>query len=121
MALCAGGVGHGPQWNGERALGDVAAIVEAQQEFWGGNPLEREYLFLNFFMGPFGGLEHDHSTVLMSDAWRLAEKKEYIKWLGLVSHEFFHAWNVRRMRPQALADYDYDAETYTQNCGWPRD
>jgi predicted metalloprotease with PDZ domain len=106
--------GTAPQWNGERALGDVAAIVEAQQEFWGGNPLEREYLFLNFFMGPFGGLEHDHSTVLMSDAWRLAEKKEYIKWLGLVSHEFFHAWNVRRMRPQALADYDYDAETYTR-------
>ncbi len=106
--------GAAPLWDGERSRDDVAKIVEAQQEFWGVNPFEREYLFLNFFMGPFGGLEHDHSTVLMSGLWQVAEEDEYTKWLGLVSHEFFHAWNVRRMRPQALADYDYDAEVYTR-------
>ena len=106
--------GAAPLWDGERSRDDVARIVEAQQDFWGVNPFEREYLFLNFFMGPFGGLEHDHSTVLMSGLWQVAEEEEYRKWLGLVSHEFFHAWNVRRMRPEALADYDYDAEVYTR-------
>ncbi len=65
-------------------------------------------------MGPFGGLEHDQSTVMMCDPWQMSERKDYIKWLGLVSHEFFHAWNVRRMRPAALADYDYDREVYTR-------
>jgi predicted metalloprotease with PDZ domain len=106
--------GAAPLWDGERSRDDVAKIVETQQDFWGVNPFQREYLFLNFFMGPFGGLEHDHSTVLMSGLWQVAEEEEYIKWLGLVSHEFFHAWNVRRMRPEALAEYDYDAEVYTR-------
>jgi predicted metalloprotease with PDZ domain len=106
--------GTAPQWDGERARTDVAKIVDAQQRFWRVDPFEREYVFLNFFMGPFGGLEHDHSTVLMSDLWRTTGTKDYIKWLGLVSHEFFHAWNIRRMRPAALADYDYDAEMYTR-------
>jgi len=59
-------------------------------------------------------LEHDQSTVMMCDPWQMSERKDYIKWLGLVSHEFFHAWNVRRMRPAALADYDYDREVYTR-------
>jgi predicted metalloprotease with PDZ domain len=101
-------------WNAERSRDDVAQIVEAQQLFWDSDPFEREYLFLNLFQGPFGGLEHDHSTVMMADPWQMTERRDYIKWLGLVSHEFFHAWNVRRMRPSALAVYDYDQETYTR-------
>jgi predicted metalloprotease with PDZ domain len=101
-------------WDAERARDDVAKIVGAQQDFWAVDPFDGEYLFLNFFMGPFGGLEHDQSTVMMCDPWQMSERKDYIKWLGLVSHEFFHAWNVRRMRPAALADYDYDREVYTR-------
>jgi predicted metalloprotease with PDZ domain len=50
----------------------------------------------------------------MVDPWQMLQRGDYIKWLGLVSHEFFHAWNVRRMRPQALAHYDYGQEVYTQ-------
>jgi predicted metalloprotease with PDZ domain len=65
-------------------------------------------------MGPFGGLEHDHGTVMMVDPWQMLQRDDYIKWLGVASHEFFHAWNVRRMRPQALARYDYDREVYTR-------
>ena len=44
----------------------------------------------------------------------MRDKKDYIKWLALVSHEFFHSWNVRRMRPEALAKYDYEKEVYTR-------
>ena len=101
-------------WDAARAREDVAKIVEAHQEFWDADPFQREYLFLNFFMGPFGGLEHDHSTVMMFSPWQMVRRRDYVKWLGLVSHEFFHAWNVRRMRPAALASYDYDQEMYTR-------
>jgi predicted metalloprotease with PDZ domain len=65
-------------------------------------------------MEQLAGLEHDHSTVIMSSPWQMRGREDYIKWLGLVSHEFFHSWNVRRMRPQALADYDYQQEVYTR-------
>ena len=106
--------GENELWDGELAARDAARIVKAQQEFWGVNPFDRKYLFLNLFMDKFGGLEHDHSTVLMCGPWQMRGRKDYIKWLGLVSHEFFHSWNVRRMRPAALAEYDYDQEVYTR-------
>ncbi|MCJ7814577.1 MAG: hypothetical protein MUP31_00860 [Xanthomonadales bacterium] len=101
-------------WDGQDSADDVARIVKAQQEFWGVNPFERKYIFLNLFMETLGGLEHDHSTVMMSSPWQMRGREDYIKWLGLVSHEFFHSWNVRRMRPQALAEYDYEQEVYTR-------
>ena len=103
-----------PLWDSERARDDLAKIVEAHQSFWGVNPLEREFVFFNFFMGPFGGLEHDHSTVIMCSPWQMKERNDYLKWLGVASHEFFHSWNVRRMRPAALASYDYEREVYTR-------
>jgi len=103
-----------PLWDAERARDDVVRIVQAQQAFWGINPFEREFLFLNVFKGPFGGLEHNHSTVMMSDPWQMTGRADYIQWLGLVSHEFFHSWNVRRLRPAALTQYDYDHEMYTR-------
>jgi predicted metalloprotease with PDZ domain len=101
-------------WDGDLAASAVSEIVRAQQEFWGVNPFDRRYLFLNLYMDKFGGLEHDHSTVMMCSPWQMRGKKDYIKWLGLVSHEFFHSWNVRRMRPVALAEYDYSKEVYTR-------
>ena len=101
-------------WDGEKAAEDLAALVKAQQDFWAVNPLERKYLFLNFFIGPVSGLEHDHSTVLMGSRWQMRDPRDYNKWLGLASHEFFHAWNVRRMRPAALSRYDYERESYTR-------
>ena len=65
-------------------------------------PFEREFVFINVLMnGRGGGLEHDHSTVIMANAsGPCVTVKEYVKWMALASHEFFHAWNVRRMRPQ---------------------
>ncbi len=101
-------------WDGERSARDLAALVKAQQQFWEVNPFDRDYLFMNFQLESRGGLEHDHSTVLMSSKWAMRNNKDYIKWLALVSHEFFHSWNVRRMRPEALAKYDYDSEVYTR-------
>lgn len=101
-------------WDGQASADDVARIVKAQQEFWGVNPLDRKYLFINVFYDKLAGLEHDHSTVLTCSPWQMRGRDDYIKWLGLVSHEFFHTWNVRRLRPEALLRYDYSREMYTR-------
>jgi predicted metalloprotease with PDZ domain len=103
-----------PLWDGQKSSDDVARIVRAQQEFWGVNPFERKYIFFNLFAEKLAGLEHDHSTVMTCSPWQMRGRDNYIKWLGLVSHEFFHSWNVRRLRPKALADYDYLQEMYTR-------
>lgn len=101
-------------WDSRQAAQDLARIVETQEALWGGSPFDRKYLFLNVFMEKFGGLEHDHSTVMMCNPWQMRSREDYIKWLGLASHEFFHAWNVRRLRPRALAEYDYQKEVHTR-------
>jgi len=106
--------GENTLWDGATAAQDTASIVKTQQDFWGVNPFDRKYLFLNLFMDKFSGLEHDHSTVMMCSPWQMRGREDYIKWLGLVAHEFFHSWNIRRMRPVALAEYDYDQEVYTR-------
>jgi predicted metalloprotease with PDZ domain len=106
--------GENAFWDLEESVADMTRLVAAQHEFWGVVPFDRPFLFFNLFMAKFGGLEHDHSTVMMCYPWQMRDRKNYIKWLGLVSHEFFHAWNVRRMRPAALDEYDYDGETYTR-------
>jgi predicted metalloprotease with PDZ domain len=101
-------------WDGARAAQDAGRIVSAVQAFWGVNPFDRPYLFLNVIAEGSGGLEHDHSTVLLATPWQMRYREDYIRWLSLLTHEFFHAWNVRRLRPRALLDYDYDREVYTR-------
>jgi predicted metalloprotease with PDZ domain len=106
--------GETAMWDGSKSAQDVASVVSAAQNFWGTNPLDRAYVFLNIIAQGGGGIEHDYSTVLMTDRWRMKKRQEYIGWLSLVSHEFFHVWNVRRMRPQALIRYNYEQETHTR-------
>lgn len=103
--------GGDPYWNGEAAAADAAKIVAEHQKMWGMIPYKR-YHFFNLIAESGGGLEHNSSTVLLTSRWAFRNEKNYQKWLGLVSHEFFHAWNVRRLRPKALAKYDYQSEVY---------
>jgi predicted metalloprotease with PDZ domain len=106
-------VGENEFWDGKKAVGDVEKIVATIQSFWGDNPLRRPYWFLNFINEANGGLEHDQSTVIMTGRGQMRDRQEYIKWLGIVAHEFFHVWNVRHMRPAELDIYDYQQEQYT--------
>lgn len=103
--------GGDPYWNGEAAAADAAKIVAEHQKMWGSIPYKR-YHFFNLIAESGGGLEHNSSTVLLTSRWAFRNEKNYQKWLGLVSHEFFHAWNVRRLRPKALTKYDYQSEVY---------
>jgi predicted metalloprotease with PDZ domain len=100
-------------WDTAVAVNDVAKIVEHEQKFWNVTPYQ-EYWFLNLVTESGGGLEHDNSCVLMTGRWTQRQKSKYQDWLGLVSHEFFHTWNVRRLRPKALQEYDYNQEQYLQ-------
>ncbi len=106
-------IGENQFWDGAQAAADVEKIVRETQSFWRINPLSRPYWFLNFAVEGRGGLEHDHSTVIMTGRRQMRDREAYIKWLGVMAHEFFHVWNVRRLRPAALADYDYQHEQYT--------
>ncbi len=110
--------------DGQRLLADAQRICQAQHDFWqpaGGSPLFGRYVFmLHATEGSYGGLEHKQSTALVCTRKALPRlgmgepTADYINLLGLISHEYFHNWNVKRMRPQELAQYDYSQENYTE-------
>ena len=112
-----------PSFDGERLLADTKKICEAEIQFWHGSKKSphTEYVFmLNAVDDGYGGLEHRNSTALIAnrrDLPRMGETKAsegYTTLLGLISHEYFHTWNVKRLRPAELASYDYTQENYTE-------
>ncbi len=105
-------VGEKGYWNGAQAASDLKKLVEAHHKMWQTIPYKR-YFFLNVICEAGGGLEHDNSCLMMTSRWTFRQPGRYQSWLSLASHEFFHTWNVRRLRPQALYNYDYDNENYT--------
>lgn len=106
--------GEGGLWDGQKAAKDVARIVKAHRDMWGFLPYKR-YVFFNMITESGGGLEHKNSTLMMTSRWRFRDPAGYRSWLGLVSHEFFHTWNIKRLRPKALGPFDYENENYTES------
>lgn len=106
--------GGGDVWNTEKAAADVQRIIETQQAFWGSVPYAR-YTILNVIHESRGGLEHLASTVVMASRWHQRVRPRYLQWLRLVSHEYFHAWNVKRLRPVELGPFDYESENHTRS------
>lgn len=104
-------LGDDQAWNGAQAAVDVEKIVAEHQRMWGTVPYSR-YMFLNVLGESGGGLEHDESTLMLASRWTYHRSSSYRQWLGLVSHEFFHAWNIRTLRPKVLVNYDYESENY---------
>lgn len=116
----------------ERMRRDVQKIVETQIELMGGEIPYRDYTFiLHLRSGAGGGLEHANSTSLGYPRFGFAiqrgdrstsaapvqagtPQRDYRGFLSLVSHEFFHLWNVKRIRPDALGPFDYTKENYTK-------
>ncbi|HJK91218.1 MAG TPA: PDZ domain-containing protein [Polyangiaceae bacterium LLY-WYZ-15_(1-7)] len=106
--------GGGEVWDQERAARDVETIVDTQHAFWGVVPYDR-YDFLHVLSETGGGLEHARSTLMMGSRWATRDEESYRRWLGLVSHEFFHTWNVQRLRPEVLGPFDYERENYVRD------
>ncbi|MFP5385215.1 MAG: M61 family metallopeptidase [Bacteriovoracia bacterium] len=93
---------------------DIKKIVETVSDHFEGDLPYDQYLFINHFVPKlYGGLEHLNSTALQFDGRKLGNKKEYQKYLSLVAHEYFHLWNVKRIRPVELGPFDYVNENYT--------
>lgn len=91
---------------------DMARIIESESKAMGENP-NKEYVFIiHNVTDPQGGLEHASSTTLEVNRWTY-EGNEYLGFLSLVAHEYFHLWNVKRMRPKELGPFNYDEENYT--------
>ncbi len=101
-----------PVFDGASAVKDVERIVRENLRLWGQLPYEK-YVFLNMLTESGSGLEHKNSVLMMTTRWATRTHQRYLGWLGTVSHEFFHAWNVKRLRPRALGPFDYDRENYT--------
>lgn len=119
--------GAAPSFDGQRLLADARKICETTIAFWHGEgkpPFDNYLFMLNAVHDGYGGLEHRNSTALVcarSDLPRsnaantsAATNDGYTTLLGLISHEYFHAWNVKRLRPSEFARYDYRQENYTE-------
>lgn len=117
-------VGAPASFDGARLLADTQKICEAQIQLWhpdGAAPPQRSYLFmLHATHSGYGGLEHRNSTALICNRADLprqgasTQPEGYTTLLGLISHEYFHTWNVKRLRPAEFVPYDYDQENYTE-------
>ena len=116
-----------PIFDGDKLLEQARRICAAQIAFWHGKhpkrtelPFQRYVFMLNAVEEGYGGLEHRASTALIAprrDLPRLGSgelSEGVVRLLGLISHEYFHSWNVKRLRPAEFARYDYDSENYTE-------
>ena len=104
-------IGEG-NYNEDTLKKDMARIVEACTVF--ADAPNKEYTFIiHNITVPSGGLEHINSTTLQVNRWTYSPKKNYKDFLSLVAHEYFHLWNVKRLRPVDLGPFNYDKENYT--------
>jgi predicted metalloprotease with PDZ domain len=120
------GAGAFPGFDSERLVNDTQRVCEAHTAFWHGRgararaPFAHYLFLLNTSEDGRGGLEHRASTALLASRRCLprldlgAPNEAYVDLLGLISHEYFHAWNVKRLKPAELARLDYTRENHTQ-------
>ncbi len=122
-----------PDFDGERLIADTRRLCEAEIRFWHGAgraPFDRYVFMLNALEDGRGGLEHRSSTALVAARRDLPRRISaeigagatarpessdgYVGVLGLIAHEYFHAWNVKRLKPREFAAFDYSRENYTE-------
>ncbi len=96
----------------DRMAEDTAKIADAGVAIFGELPTDDYLIILNLRGG--GGLEHLNSTALQWNRFGFQPRSRYIAFLRLVAHEYFHLWNVKRIRPDVLGPFDYENENYTK-------
>lgn len=115
--------GHVPAFDEVRLVTDVKAACERTIELFDPQakkaPFKEYIFFLNLTVGSYGGLEHANSTALIASFEDLPfadtgkDEKGYQSLLTLFTHEYFHAWWVKRVKPAMFVPYDLSRETYT--------
>lgn len=104
--------------NEPRLAEDARRVVETLGGLMGGLPYERYVFILHLSDKRRGGLEHASSTTLNVQRHGFFPREKYEETLGLLAHEFFHVWNVKRLRPAAFVPFDYAREQYTRLLWW---
>jgi predicted metalloprotease with PDZ domain len=100
-------------FNPVKIIEDTSKIIKIQANLFNGLPYENYLFLLHVSSGGYGGLEHKNSCSLNYPRFNFQETDKYNRFIQLVAHEFFHLWNVKRIRPQALENFDYEQENYT--------
>jgi predicted metalloprotease with PDZ domain len=108
-------------FNESRLKKDLALLCKTQINIFGDTPPFKNYLFIaRFEEGGFGGLEHMNSSMLLCNPYALPQDEisepdvNYRSFLSLCSHEYFHAYNVKRIKPIEFCPYNYEEESYTK-------
>ncbi len=102
-------------YDSQRMKTDAQKIVEAETGMFGVIPYHDYTFILHLRANTGGGIEHLNSTALGFRRFNFATERGWQSFYGLVAHEFFHLWNVKRIRPDALGPFDYTKENYTRN------
>jgi predicted metalloprotease with PDZ domain len=105
--------GKGHNASVSRIIQDTKKIIEVESALFGGLPYDNYLFLLHLSAGGYGGLEHKNSCTLNYARLGMRDRDRYNRFLQLVAHEFFHLWNIKRIRPKALETFDYEAENYT--------
>lgn len=97
----------------ERVIADIKKIIQVEAQMFGGLPYDRYIFLLHLFAQAYGGLEHKNCCSLIYQRLGFRNQENYERFVQLVAHEFFHLWNVKRIRPKGLEVFDYEQENYT--------
>jgi predicted metalloprotease with PDZ domain len=107
----------------DRLCRDLKPICEHHIKMFGEPAPMSDYLFMTMVTGDaYGGLEHRNSTSLMCSRSDLPKRTDapnvirdgYRTFLGLCSHEYFHTWNIKRIKPEVFTPFDLSQESYTE-------
>ncbi len=100
-------------WNADTLVRDFTKLIEANYRFWGTLPYEKYVFLFHCLPSNGGGVEHINSAVMGVRSWGFQNPSTYQQFLSLVSHEYFHTWNVKQLRPHGLHPYDLQHENYS--------
>lgn len=96
------------EWDGTKVASALTPLIEEHLRFWGSLPY-RKYAFLNIITAGGGsGVEHLNSVAITGAGREPATQEARFRWAAFVSHEYFHAMNVKRLRPIELGPFDYE-------------
>lgn len=101
----------------EKLVMDIKKIISEATKVVGENPSKNYVFIIHNLQSGGGGLEHLNSTTLHTTRWNYESESGYQGFLGLVAHEYFHLWNIKRIRPINLGPFNYEEENYT-NLLW---
>lgn len=105
---------NGPlEYNEEKVLDAYKKVTQAASTVVGEHPCKDYTFIIHHLPGIGGGLEHLNSTTCQTSPFAYATDASFKGFMGLIAHEYFHLWNVKRIRPIALGPFDYDTENYT--------